>query len=245
MAPPRHSRRPRVPGSGEEQAGLEEEEEQPEDPGTSIDDLANEADAETFDQTFTDQDVKLSLQGDFDAVAGSKQVIPRIAYTVNFQMVWNPDRQRWEPDEGNRGTLRAILDGGTTETEDPVELDFGTDLDVTTSGSDPTIATVDSAAGGGGGVKEIVDRTDNINATTTTFVSTGLSDITLQIFPVVSFDSDPGVTVDNIGSTVPTSSTAGTVSYALTFTQGSWFIRVSNQLNTDIDIRYQILEVQV
>lgn len=83
----------------EDEAEVDEEPEPP----TSIEDLTSEADPETFDRTFTAGDANLTIQGRFDPVAGTKQVLPRVAYTINFNMVWNPDRGRWEPDEGNEG----------------------------------------------------------------------------------------------------------------------------------------------
>jgi len=72
-----------------------------EDPDTSVADLTSEADPSEFDRTFSADGAPLTIAGDFDPTAGSKQVIPRIAYTINYNFVWNPDRGRWEPDTGN------------------------------------------------------------------------------------------------------------------------------------------------
>jgi hypothetical protein len=70
---------------------------------TSIDDLTTEADPERFDRTFTTADANLTIEGQFDPVAGPKQVIPRVAYTINYQMVYNEDRGRWEPQKKSSG----------------------------------------------------------------------------------------------------------------------------------------------
>jgi len=72
-------------------------------PSTSLADLTTEADPQQFDQTFTAGDADLTIQGRYDPVAGSRQVIPRVAYVINYNLVYNPDRDRWEPDEGNDG----------------------------------------------------------------------------------------------------------------------------------------------
>jgi len=74
-------------------------------PSTSIQDLINPADAGQFDQTFSDADANLNIEGAFDPVAGPKQVIPRIAYVLNFNLLYNEAQGRWEPqrsgDTGN------------------------------------------------------------------------------------------------------------------------------------------------
>lgn len=82
-------------------------------PDSSLQDLTQPADPTTFDQTFEDGDAALNISGRFDPVAGSKQVIPRIAYVLNFNLVWNPDRQRWEPQV--KGRRRDDGDDGDRE----------------------------------------------------------------------------------------------------------------------------------
>jgi len=76
-------------------------------PSTSIQDLINPADAQQFDQTFSDADANLDIEGAFDPVAGPKQVIPRVAYVLNFNLLYNEQQERWEPqrsgDTGNSG----------------------------------------------------------------------------------------------------------------------------------------------
>jgi len=87
-------------------------------PPSSIQDLVNPADAEEFDQTFTDADAALDIEGDFDPVAGDKQVIPRIAYVLNFNLVYNESEERWEPDTGNEsggGALQSTTLEKTTD----------------------------------------------------------------------------------------------------------------------------------
>jgi len=74
-------------------------------PPSSIQDLVNPADAQQFDQTFSDADANLNIEGAFDPVAGPKQVIPRVAYVLNFNLLYNEQQERWEPqrssDTGN------------------------------------------------------------------------------------------------------------------------------------------------
>jgi hypothetical protein len=82
--------------------GTLEEDEEDEEPtgmqtGTSLDEFAIESDPERFDRTFRSTGADLDIEGRFDPAPGAKQVLPRLAYTINFQMVWNPDRERWEP----------------------------------------------------------------------------------------------------------------------------------------------------
>jgi hypothetical protein len=79
----------------------EDDPEAGEQPPTSLDELQTEADAETFDQTFLAQAENFRLEGGFSPAPLPLQVIPRVAYTINYNFVWNPDRERWEPDEGN------------------------------------------------------------------------------------------------------------------------------------------------
>jgi hypothetical protein len=87
---------------------------------TSLDDLTTEADPQQFDTTFIAGDARLNIEGAFDPVAGSRQVIPRIAYVINYNMVWNPDRQRWEPkkkeaDVGAGTTIDGFEDADLSE----------------------------------------------------------------------------------------------------------------------------------
>ena len=73
-------------------------------PPTSLEDLTTEADPQQFDQTFVAGDASLTIQGRFDPVAGARQVIPRVAYVLNYNLVYNPDRDRWEPQKKSRLT---------------------------------------------------------------------------------------------------------------------------------------------
>lgn len=79
---------------------------------TSLDDLTTEADPNQFDRTFDAADANLTIAGGFDPVAGSRQVIPRIAYTINYNMIWNPSRGRWEPDTGNGSSGPTVFASG-------------------------------------------------------------------------------------------------------------------------------------
>jgi len=96
------------PGESDESDGSEADEDVPAQiPSTSIQDLINPADAQQFDQTFSDADANLNIEGAFDPVAGPKQVIPRVAYVLNFNLLYNEQQERWEPqrsgDTGNSG----------------------------------------------------------------------------------------------------------------------------------------------
>jgi len=88
-------------------------------PPSSIQDLVNPADAQQFDQTFSDADASLTIEGEFDAVAGDKQVIPRIAYVLNFNLLYNEQEERWEAqrvgDTGNSGA--GALSGASRITQ--------------------------------------------------------------------------------------------------------------------------------
>jgi hypothetical protein len=77
-------------------------------PSTSLADLTTEADPQQFDQTFTAGDADLTIQGRFDPVAGSRQVIPRVAYVLNYNLVYNESRDRWEPKKKDRFQVRAF-----------------------------------------------------------------------------------------------------------------------------------------
>jgi len=90
---------------------------EPEDEGvppTSIEDLTQETEPERFDRTFLSSGADLTIDGDFDPVAGPKQVLPRMAYVLSLQYNYNPERDRWEPAEGN-GKAEE------TDSEEPVE----------------------------------------------------------------------------------------------------------------------------
>jgi len=94
------------PGESDESDDSEADEDVPAQiPSTSIQDLINPADAQQFDQTFSDADANLNIEGAFDPVAGDKQVIPRVAYVLNFNLLYNEQEERWEPqrsgDTGN------------------------------------------------------------------------------------------------------------------------------------------------
>jgi len=78
-----------------------EEEESEQVPPTSIEDLTQETDPSRFDRTFLSSAADLTIEGDFDPVAGPKQVLPRMAYVLSLNYNYNADRDRWEPDEGN------------------------------------------------------------------------------------------------------------------------------------------------
>jgi hypothetical protein len=90
-------------GSAVDETTAEDDEEA----DTSVSDLTTEADPSTFDQTFTDADAALRIDGEFEPVAGPKQVIPRVAYVLNHNLVYNPERGRWEPQK------KGAVSGGT------------------------------------------------------------------------------------------------------------------------------------
>lgn len=83
-------------------------------PQTSIVDLTNQANVNQFDRTFTDGAANLTIEGAFDPVAGPKQVLPRVAYVINFNMVWDPDQGIWVPKKKDR-TIDDFEDGDLSE----------------------------------------------------------------------------------------------------------------------------------
>jgi len=91
------------PDESGESEPADDEESPAQIPASSIQDLVNPADAQQFDQTFTDADANLDIEGAFDPTAGDKQVVPRIAFVLNFNLVYNEAQERWEPDTGNEG----------------------------------------------------------------------------------------------------------------------------------------------
>lgn len=95
----------------------EEEEEEPQEPTTSLDELQSEADAQQFDRTFLARSGDFRIEGQFSPAPFPLQVIPRVAYTINYNMVYNEERDRWEPDTGNDsggGHVRLFDDGAPT-----------------------------------------------------------------------------------------------------------------------------------
>jgi hypothetical protein len=108
----------------------DEEDLEDDDPGpTSVDDLTQEADPGTFDRTFTDDSSPLSIAGNFDPTAGPKQAIPRVAFVLNFNLVYNPERNRWEPDTGNgNGGAFEVVETATAQVAEGTETLVSTAL---------------------------------------------------------------------------------------------------------------------
>jgi hypothetical protein len=105
---------------------------------TSLDDLTTEADPQQFDRTFTAGGAPLRIQGAFDPVAGNKQVIPRVAYVLNYNLIYNESRDRWEPQKksdvgGVTGAARAFQASGTNQS---VPAAATTTVDLTASSFD-------------------------------------------------------------------------------------------------------------
>jgi hypothetical protein len=102
---------------------------------TSLDDLTTEADPQQFDQTFIAGDAGLTIQGRFDPVAGNRQVIPRVAYVISYNLVYNAARDRWEPDEGNDTAggegARMVYSAGASQSI-PGNTNETADFDTTT-----------------------------------------------------------------------------------------------------------------
>jgi hypothetical protein len=142
------------PGGGG--APAEDDEDDDEQEETSVSDLTSEADPNQFDQTFTDSDAALTIQGAFDPVAGPKQVIPRVAFVLNYNLIYNEERGRWEPQKksdlaaeddditeiGAAGTLTGLLVGideleatvitdAVDETETATEANLSSNVTVT------------------------------------------------------------------------------------------------------------------
>jgi hypothetical protein len=115
--------------------------------------LTGEADPERFDRTFLAQSDSFQIGGAVTSPAPFPlQVLPRVAYVINYNVVYDPDRDKWVPQHpfSDEGLLREVLDSGTSVATEPLDLDFGTDLSASASGNDPTTVTVDAASSGGG-----------------------------------------------------------------------------------------------
>lgn len=73
--------------------------------------ITQEADPESFDRTFLAQAEDWKLGGPFSSPAPFPlQVVPRMAYVINYSYVLNEDRDRWEPQKKSnlaRGTIAA------------------------------------------------------------------------------------------------------------------------------------------
>lgn len=98
------------------------DEDQAETADTSLDDLVSGADPQSFDSTFnvTRDDIPVATGSQFP-VPRPWQGIPRLAFVVNLNYVWNETAEEWERDTGNRS-------GGGSRAFDTVELvDASTD----------------------------------------------------------------------------------------------------------------------
>jgi hypothetical protein len=164
----------------------EDPEETADEPSTSLEDLTSEADPNQFDQTFRDDDALLDIQGAFDPVAGSKQVIPRVAYTINYNFVWNPDRGRWEPDEGN--------DNAGANPASLIHVSFGTFPSIPGDGTATTVP-FDAVQ---------YDSLDGADLATNSieFTEAGLYSIRAQV-QFNSLDAQAEVTVEDAGNASP------------------------------------------
>jgi hypothetical protein len=93
-----------------------------EEPPTSIEDLTQETDPSRFDRTFLSSAADLDIEGQFDPVAGPKQVLPRMAYVINLNYVYNENRERWEPKKKG-DIIDSFEDGDVAEYEqDPAQF---------------------------------------------------------------------------------------------------------------------------
>jgi len=90
--------------SGGETGGETEEGDETDDQQeTSLVDLQAPADPQTFDRTFLAQKENFRIEGNFSPAPFPLQVLPRVAYTINYQMVYNENQDRWEPQKKSEG----------------------------------------------------------------------------------------------------------------------------------------------
>jgi len=207
-------------------------------PSTSIQDLINPADAQQFDQTFSDADANLSIEGAFDPVAGPKQVIPRVAYVLNFNLLYNEQQERWEPqrsgDTGNSGAGALSGVSRITQTSSQSVTEFSpttVQFDTTESSSIGTVdlssnsITIDESgayvitAGSGYSALPTNSITNTIINVSGTRIATGsqsADDATGNSFCTVAItaelDAGDTVTVTTIHGGNSTESTTGTAS---------------------------------
>jgi hypothetical protein len=156
-------------------------------PQSSIEDLISPADVSTFDQTFTDESAELDIEGEYEPVAGTKQVIPRIAYVQAYQYVYNPDAERWEPQEGNESGGSGA--GGVNSAS--IIVKAGSAQSFPTSGT-ITAVTFDATEESGVGAPDL-------SANAIDITESGLYLITAQL-ALLGFDDgvdvDGGITVN-------------------------------------------------
>lgn len=55
------------------------------------------ADVGTFDETYLAESQNFGIKGEFAPAPYPLQVLPRVAYTINYNFVWDDDRERWVP----------------------------------------------------------------------------------------------------------------------------------------------------
>jgi hypothetical protein len=113
--------------------------------------LTGEADPERFDRTFLAQSDSFQIGGAVTSPAPFPlQVLPRVAYVINYNVVYDEARDKWVPQHpfSDEGLLREVLDSGASVETEALDLDFGTNLSASTAGDDPATVTVDASGGG-------------------------------------------------------------------------------------------------
>jgi len=100
---------PAVTLNGDGQTAVDGDDVEEDRPPTPEDIQVNAADVESFDQTFLAQSQNFKLEGQFSPAPFPLQVLPRVAYTINYNFIYNEDRGRWEADTGNRSTVEPGL----------------------------------------------------------------------------------------------------------------------------------------
>jgi hypothetical protein len=102
-------RGPRLTANGDGTTTAEDDPEAEDLPPTPEDVQINAADVDQFDQTYLAQSQNFKIEGEFSPAPFPLQVLPRVAYTINYNFVYNDSRGRWEPQKkSNQG-----IDTGT------------------------------------------------------------------------------------------------------------------------------------
>jgi len=173
----------------EEETPTEGDEE--DDDGTSIADLVGQAEPEVFDRTFlVEKEDAPASTGDPWPIPQPWQGLPRLAFTVNLNYVYDEANEEWVrqgPFDGGGGV--TIEDDGTVLVDPASGVNFGTGLDVTDDGDD-TVTVDSTGSGGGGGMTQLATGTVSFNFSTFQRIPTGVTDIGIDAHAgaeVVSF----------------------------------------------------------
>lgn len=153
---------PTVDGLSIETAEADEpaDEEEEDDEFTSTSEaMTSTADPEQFDRTFLAKKENWRLAGPFASPAPFPlQVIPRMAYVINYSYIFNEDQQQWEPQK--KGDLAPGLVSKLTQTAGNSQSIPGGEQTTVVDWSDNPI---DTLGGGSVGDDSVTIQNDGIH----------------------------------------------------------------------------------